>query len=390
MRLSAERNIIGLGLPTTYGSLPVAFVMSAAIAPVAGSDAVAERAGGVGVRRDEARAGADEPDRLGDRLERVVAGLADDDVVGIGLGHDEAGLVQRGGEPRLADHEGRAAGHLDSQEVGRRERRRPDRAPRARSRPDARSRALRSRGVKIELFVSTRNGRALVAPLLQQLGRAGDRACSRGRARRPCRSASIRCRRGSACGSAYRRARGVAGRRVGVVARADRSWDPRAPSRPDRSRLPRHGVERGPGLLLASSSSSRAGARVIMTGRNPNRPRRGACRACDGGFRMPRPSASRRSCSTRATSGRCGRPRRARGCAGALDGLLLNAGIVHPPKDRETTGDGNEVVFATNVLGHFALAGRAAVDAGGGITAAWCGSAACRPRSRPTTRSTRS
>jgi NAD(P)-dependent dehydrogenase (short-subunit alcohol dehydrogenase family) len=42
---------------------------------------------------------------------------------------------------------------------------------------------------------------------------------------------------------------------------------------------------------------------------------------------------------------------------GPLDGLLLNAGIVHPPKAREVTFDGNEVVFATNVLGHFALAG---------------------------------
>ena len=42
---------------------------------------------------------------------------------------------------------------------------------------------------------------------------------------------------------------------------------------------------------------------------------------------------------------------------GALDGVLLNAGIVHPPKHRETTVDGHEVVFATNVLGHFALAG---------------------------------
>ncbi len=45
------------------------------------------------------------------------------------------------------------------------------------------------------------------------------------------------------------------------------------------------------------------------------------------------------------------------GARGRLDGLLLNAGIVHPPKKRETTGDGHELVFATNVLGHFALAG---------------------------------
>ena len=33
----AERNIIGFGLPTMYGSRPVALVMSAATEPVAGS-----------------------------------------------------------------------------------------------------------------------------------------------------------------------------------------------------------------------------------------------------------------------------------------------------------------------------------------------------------------
>ena len=40
MRFIAERNIIGLGLPTTYGSLPVACVMSAANDPVAGTTPV--------------------------------------------------------------------------------------------------------------------------------------------------------------------------------------------------------------------------------------------------------------------------------------------------------------------------------------------------------------
>ena len=39
-----------------------------------------------------------------------------------------------------------------------------------------------------------------------------------------------------------------------------------------------------------------------------------------------------------------------------LDGLILNAGIVHPPVDRSVTLDGNELVFATNYLGHAALA----------------------------------
>jgi hypothetical protein len=45
-----------------------------------------------------------------------------------------------------------------------------------------------------------------------------------------------------------------------------------------------------------------------------------------------------------------------RGRAG-LHGLLLNAGIVHPPRHRQTTADGHEIVFATNALGHYALAG---------------------------------
>lgn len=38
-----------------------------------------------------------------------------------------------------------------------------------------------------------------------------------------------------------------------------------------------------------------------------------------------------------------------------LDGLILNAGIVHPSTDREVSLDGNELIFATNFLGHFAL-----------------------------------
>ncbi|MET0974285.1 MAG: SDR family NAD(P)-dependent oxidoreductase [Leifsonia sp.] len=38
-----------------------------------------------------------------------------------------------------------------------------------------------------------------------------------------------------------------------------------------------------------------------------------------------------------------------------VDGLIANAGIVHPPRDREASLDGHELVFATNYLGHFAL-----------------------------------
>jgi NAD(P)-dependent dehydrogenase (short-subunit alcohol dehydrogenase family) len=38
-----------------------------------------------------------------------------------------------------------------------------------------------------------------------------------------------------------------------------------------------------------------------------------------------------------------------------LDGLILNAGMVHPPRTRELSVDGHELVLATNHLGHFAL-----------------------------------
>ena len=41
-----------------------------------------------------------------------------------------------------------------------------------------------------------------------------------------------------------------------------------------------------------------------------------------------------------------------------IDGLILNAGIVHPPREREVSVDGQELVFATNFLGHFALTAR--------------------------------
>ncbi len=98
-----------------------------------------------------------------------------------------------------------------------------------------------------------------------------------------------------------------------------------------------------------------AGARghVIMTGRNPNR-----LASARAAVRRLVPDASVETLlldtsnlgSVRAAAATV------RGRAG-LHGLLLNAGIVHPPKHRETTPDGHEVVFATNALGHYALAG---------------------------------
>ena len=81
----------------------------------------------VGVGRDEPRPPADQPDGPGDRLERVGAGLAEDDVVGIGVGQRVAHLVQGGGQPCLTDDVRGAAGQLGVQEVRRRQGRGPDR-----------------------------------------------------------------------------------------------------------------------------------------------------------------------------------------------------------------------------------------------------------------------
>ena len=85
----------------------------------------------------------DQADRVGDPLEAVGARLAEHDVVRIAVGERVAGLVQRGRQTGLADHERRAAGALIVEEARGRQRRGPDRAPRE---PPARWRAAARRG----------------------------------------------------------------------------------------------------------------------------------------------------------------------------------------------------------------------------------------------------
>lgn len=134
----------------------------------------------------------------------------------------------------------------------------------------------------------------------------------------------------------------------------DQAWDPEnLPDLTGRSYLIT-GANAGLGFF-ASEQLVRAGARVFMTGRSPNR-----LMAARAAVRRRVSDADERVETLLLDTSNLGSVRAAAatvGGRGGLDGLLLNAGIVHPPKHRETTADDHEVVFATNVLGHFALAG---------------------------------
>lgn len=133
------------------------------------------------------------------------------------------------------------------------------------------------------------------------------------------------------------------------------TWDPRSlPDLSGRAYLVT-GSNKGLGYF-ASEQLLRAGARVFMTGRNPNR-----LSAARAAIRRRVPDAAPDAAETLVLdTSNLGSVRSAAASVrgrGGLDGVLLNAGIVHPPRTRETTVDGHEVVFATNALGHFALAG---------------------------------
>jgi len=151
------------------------------------------------------------------------------------------------------------------------------------------------------------------------------------------------------------------------------TWDPR--SLPDLSGRVYLVTGSNAGLgYFASEQLVRAGARVVMSARHPNRlsAARAAIRrrvpdaAPDATEPLILDTSNLASVRSAAAS--------VRG-KGPLDGVLLNAGIVHAPKLRETTIDGHEVVFATNALGHYALAGEllpALTDAAGRMV--WVGS----------------
>ncbi len=134
-------------------------------------------------------------------------------------------------------------------------------------------------------------------------------------------------------------------------------WDPRhLPDLSGRTYLVT-GANRGLGYF-ASEQLAAAGAQVIMTGRSPNRlaAARSAAtaRLAENDRVVPGLQTLLLDTSNLGSVRAAAATIRQRG---RLDGVLLNAGIVHPPSRRQTTRDGNELVYATNVLGHFALAG---------------------------------
>ncbi|MGI9823565.1 SDR family NAD(P)-dependent oxidoreductase [Agromyces sp. Marseille-Q5079] len=113
------------------------------------------------------------------------------------------------------------------------------------------------------------------------------------------------------------------------------------------------GANAGLGFFTAARLAA-AGAHVVLVGRSAER-----LDAATSAIRSVRPAASVASLVIDLSSQRSV-------LAGAetllaeapLDGIVANAGMVHTPKSREVSVDGDELVLATNVLGHFTLLGR--------------------------------
>ena len=131
------------------------------------------------------------------------------------------------------------------------------------------------------------------------------------------------------------------------------SWYPAAMPSQAGKRYLVTGANAGLGFFTAARLAG-AGAHVVLAGRRPER-----LEAAMAAIRGARPEASVEPLvidvasldSVRAGAARLlHRP--------PLDGIVANAGIVHTPATRLESPDGNELVLATNVLGHFALFAR--------------------------------
>jgi NAD(P)-dependent dehydrogenase (short-subunit alcohol dehydrogenase family) len=129
------------------------------------------------------------------------------------------------------------------------------------------------------------------------------------------------------------------------------NWDPRALPHAVGKTIAVTGANAGIGYF-ASEQFASAGAHVILACRDPER-----AEAAISAIRRRVPGASveampidvaDRASVARAAASLVERER--------IDVLMLNAGIVHPPRVRSTDAFGNELVLSTNVIGHFQLA----------------------------------
>jgi len=113
------------------------------------------------------------------------------------------------------------------------------------------------------------------------------------------------------------------------------------------------GANAGLGFFTAARLAG-AGAHVVMSGRSHER-----LAAAAAAIRDARPAASVEVLVIDQSSLDSVDAGAERLLAGpVLDGVVANAGMVHTPRSRHESVDGNELVLATNVLGHFALLGR--------------------------------
>lgn len=128
------------------------------------------------------------------------------------------------------------------------------------------------------------------------------------------------------------------------------TWDPASlPDQSDRT-IVVTGANAGLGYFT-SEALARAGAHVIMGGRNEARL---VAAIAAVRRRIPEAVVSPLIIDTAERASVQAAAERLRN-RGPLDGVLMNAGIVHPPHVRRESVDGDELVLATNVLGHFVL-----------------------------------
>ena len=129
------------------------------------------------------------------------------------------------------------------------------------------------------------------------------------------------------------------------------------------------GANRGLGFFTAARLAA-AGAHVVLSGRSRER-----LDAATAAILDVRPAASVEALvidQSSLASVDAGAERLLEGAP--LDGIVANAGMVHTPEQRQESVDGNELVLATNVLGHFALLARLVPHLVPGARIVWLGS----------------